>query len=331
MIMTRLTAWPVWVVLLALLGGCADLQMVPTADETATTAAGYGRAFGRIVFIEDGKPRQWDTGTFAVEILGLHVLSQQTGRMHRMEIRGDGRFLWPLPAGDYTIVSWHTGRPPRSGRIWSGFSIAQPGQAVYIGDLHIRQEQGRFDLALEDHYAEALAAAQPRLSGGAFTPLPGMMRLEERLGQYQRMLGICAASWGLACGNRLAGVEPLQPAGATEGYPVTVSLTPLLEWTPSTRAGILYDVAIHESLTLGLDMPGMPRARGALVEYAEALSEPRFQLRQPLKAGRKYDWSVRLRDGDTVSSWSTSGYFTFFIVGWASGSGLWFGLSTPQR
>jgi len=42
-------------------------------------------------------------------------------------------------------------------------------------------------------------------------------------------------------------------------------------------------------------------------------------------------WSVRLRNGDTVSSWTTTSYFAFFIVGSARGSGQWYGFTTPDK
>ena len=317
--------------LIVALQGCTDMQLVQPGDDTATVQAGYGRAFGRIVFVEDGKEKQWDTGTFALQVLGLYVRAGKTGRIYHMEIKGDGHFVWSLPADDYTIIAWHQAAPVRSGRIWAGFSIARPGIAAYIGDLRIDEDRSRFSLVMNDRYDEALAGVTARLSPGGFAPARALMQLEDKLGRYTQILGICAESWGVKCESRMLGLEPLQPAGASQGYPVSASLKPLLEWKPSAKAGAHYDVAVYESLALAVDMPGMPRARGALVAYAEDIAEPRLQLDPALPPGRKYDWSVRLREGDTVSTWSTSGYFAFFVVGWASGSGLWFGLTTPDK
>ena len=45
----------------------------------------------------------------------------------------------------------------------------------------------------------------------------------------------------------------------------------------------------------------------------------------------KYEWSVRVRDGDTVSTWSTTSQFTFLIVAAVFTHGDWFSLSTPAR
>ena len=40
--------------LIVALQGCTDMQLVQPGDDTATVQAGYGRAVGRIVFVEDG-------------------------------------------------------------------------------------------------------------------------------------------------------------------------------------------------------------------------------------------------------------------------------------
>jgi hypothetical protein len=61
------------------------------------------------------------------------------------------------------------------------------------------------------------------------------------------------------------------------------------------------------------------------VSYAEGLKEPRYAPKTPLEPGRRYQWSVRLRDGDTVSSWSTTGYN--WIV--RTGYGQYFAFETP--
>ena len=56
---------------------------------------------------------------------------------------------------------------------------------------------------------------------------------------------------------------------------------------------------MHTATTSVRDLPG------ALVAYAEGLREPRWSP-PSLQPGRLYQWTVRLRDGDTVSSWSTT-------------------------
>lgn len=329
--MKTFAAWLAILLACAGLAGCAGMPAGPVAEEQATTAAGYGRVFGRIVYVEDGKEKTWSTGTFALEVLPVYVRNLATGQMQRMEIKGDGSFLWPLPAGEHVLVSYHLTGPLRSGRLWTRFAIPAPGQAVYIGELRIELNRGRFALSVADHYDAALEKVRPQLAASANAPLRQLMQLEAPVGRFERLAGACAEMWGVPCENKILGVEPVAPAGATQGYPAVASLTPLLEWKPAGKPGIHYDVAVYESLTLTLDVPGAPRARGALLEYAEDLAEPRYQLTKPLPPGRKYDWSVRMRQGSTVSNWSTASYFAFFVVGWASGTGLWFGLATPEK
>jgi hypothetical protein len=310
---------------------CGEAPIQPTAEKGATTAAGYGRAFGRVIFVEDGKEKTWSTGTFALEVLNLYVRSTQTGQMHHIQIKGDGSFVWPLQAGEYVIVAYNAPGPAGTGRLWTTFAIPQPGQAVYIGDLRIESKGSSYRFGVLDRYEEALKKVEPQLAEGKLESVKALMQVEQEIGTYQKVRGICAEAWGIKCDGGLLGVVPVLPAGTARGYPAVANLTPLLEWKPSDRAGITYDVVVFESLALTGNMLGGPRARGAVVDYAQGLSEPRFQVTKPLQPAKKYDWSVRLREGDTVSTWSVSSYFVFFVIGWASGSGQWFGLSTPSK
>ena len=70
-----------------------------------------------------------------------------------------------------------------------------------------------------------------------------------------------------------------------------------------------------------------------MVEYAEGIKTARFKLKNELKAKTKYYWSVRLRKGKAVSSWSTVSYryFAFLLVAvvGGSGSGIYFNFTTP--
>jgi hypothetical protein len=80
--------------------------------------------------------------------------------------------------------------------------------------------------------------------------------------------------------------------------------------------------------------PGQKRwVEGQIVHYAPGLTTPEFSPPEPLDPGRRYFWSVRVRDGARVSSWSTMDYkqFGFFIVAavWRSGSGNPFRVQAP--
>ena len=309
------------------LAACGGMPESPVADERATIEAGYGRAFGRIVYVEEGKERRWKWG----EELAVFVRSAQTGQMQRMAIKGDGSFLWPLMAGDYIIAGYTALGPPRTGRLWVSFSIPQPGMGVYIGDLRIETTRSRYRFGVEDKYAQARAQVESRLSAGKLTAVKSLMTPEAVQETVKMVWPICAERSGVTCETNRQGVEPVQPPGTATSFPTVASLSPVLEWKPSTREGMTYDVAVYGSLSLAGDMPGAQRVRGARGAYAEGLSEPRFRIDTPLAAGTKYEWSVRLREGENVSTWSSTSYFVFFVVGWASGSGQWFGLETPAK
>jgi hypothetical protein len=320
----------------ALLSACGDTPSRPAPEDLATVQAGYGRAFGTIEYVEDGKKRTW-ANTAPGWDLALFVRSARTGEMQLMEIERDGDFLWPLKPDDYEIVAYqkalpaNTGNRQLTGRLMITFSVLQAGTAVYIGKLRIRADRNRYSFGIADEYDEALKRAQERLVAGNFHPAKALMRPESQTGNYNQVIGICGG-WGIVCSKEFQGVEPLSPEGTAQGFPVAASLTPLLSWKPSSRPEVAYDVAIYESLSI--DFTGLNRTnrlRGPLVAYAEGLREPRFTPTTGLKPDRNYVWSVRLRDGDTVSSWSSTSYSLFLVIAATSGSGQAFGFSTPSK
>jgi hypothetical protein len=322
----------VLVISLAAIASCTWQAVRPVDENTATISAGYGRAFGQIVYVQDGKNLSLGKpGSLGWDTLNIYIQSLQTGQLLDMDIKGDGTFIWPLQAGEYMLLAYKKFAPMTMGSIRTTFSIPQHGQAIYIGDLHINVDKSKYRFTLEDHFADAQKKSGAQLVEAGFEISKSLMKAEAQLGTYIGMWGICAERSGITCNRNFQGVEAIDPPRAEMGYPSVSTLNPLLKWTPSSREGITYDVAIYDSLTLTVNMPGAPRARGALVEYAEGLREPQYQVIDPLKPDRKYDWSVRLRDGDNVSTWSLSSYFAFFIVGWTAGAGQWFGLSTPVK
>jgi hypothetical protein len=317
-----------------LLAACAEMPRAPADEAAATPAAGYGRAFGRIQYLDEGKELTWSASLFA-DTLTVFVRSASTGQMHYMNLEGDGSFYWPLPAGEYAILGYQLYRSVSNarstGRLMTTFSVPQPGQAVYIGELRIETGKSRYRFGVLDRYAGTLQRVEARLADGKFPAAKGLMRLEPQPGSYKRVTGICARSWGLECDSNYQGVRPLEPEGAARGFPVAKDLTPLLAWKPSTRPEVTYDVAIYESLAFNYGAMGSVKGlRGTLVAYAEGLREPRYSA-AALEPGKRYEWTVRVRDGDTVSSWSTTSYNFFAVVAWGRGSGQYFGLETPGK
>jgi hypothetical protein len=74
--------------------------------------------------------------------------------------------------------------------------------------------------------------------------------------------------------------------------------------------------------------------RGPVLAYAEGLQKPRYTP-PALQRGQRYEWSVRLRDGDTVSTWSTTSQTAIapvlfpgmVFVGGGSSFGQYFGFA----
>ena len=302
-------------------GGGTPIGRAPSAE--GTSVASTGQAFGRVRYFYKGKEVEFGFFRFL-----LFVRSQRTGEIHqKFFIGGRGTFNWSLPSGEYVIVGYNYLN--ETGRLWLSFSVPNSGEAVYIGDLHILSSDGRYGWQIHDAYADAEKEFGAEFAKSGVKTTVALMKSEEKLGSYRRMTNVCAATeWGTECDVSNQGVKPLSPVQAALGFPKVDSLTPRLEWSPVDRKGVTYDLAVYESIQAPL--LGLSHIRGKLVSYVEALPQPFYQFDTPLARGKQYEWSVRLRSGDTVSTWSTTGYFVFFVVGTASGSGNWFGFSTPD-
>jgi hypothetical protein len=326
---------------LPLLWACTMPQRVAD-EESATLAAGYGRAFGRVRYFDGVREVTFATGPFAhwSNTLTLFVRPRRGGEMQYMPVGGDGSFAWPLQAGDYVIVgfhrtrqgTWDVHRTYMTGRLMAAFSVPAPGKAVYVGDLHIKNQGAASGVEVLDHYDEALKRMEAKLAAGKSEPGKGLMALERPPGSYRRVGPICAPTFGLSCTENLKGVEPVQPVDTAWAFPITQSLTPLLEWKPSHSPGATYDVAIYESLSFMFGATGaVERMRGGLIDYAEALPEPRYTPTAPLAPGKKYEWTVRVRIGDAVSTWSTTSHSLYLVIAAKKGAGQLFGFETPAR
>jgi hypothetical protein len=289
-----------------------------------TSVAATGHAFGRLRYFYAGKEIEFG---FLNRLL-LFVRSQRTGEIQQKAFTGGhGNFNWSLPPGEYVIVGYNFLN--QTGRLWLTFSVPDPGEAAYIGDLHIVSRDSRYGWQILDAHADAEKEFGAEFTKGATRTKVALMEAEERLGTYRRMTSVCAAAeWGIECDVSNQGVKPVSPVQGAPGFPTVDSLTPRLAWSPVDRKDVTYDLAVYESIKAPL--LGLSHMRGALVHYSEALPQPFYQFEKPLARHAQYEWSVRLRSGDTVSSWSTTGYFVFFVVGTASGAGNWFGFATPD-
>lgn len=324
------------------LWGCESMPETRTTSPAAEVAkpaapsaqAGTeGWAVGRIAVIDKkGKEVEFKDSIWTMSQLSVWVLSQQTGAMQKHRVLGDGSFVWQLEPGKYVLAGFSgtlADSGARLGRIWAEFEVKPAPHAAYVGTVVVNFVDGYYRVGLRDDHARLSESVRERMASAGREAEKALFDFAPRLGNYESMSGICAEEWGIDCGVKFAGVEPLSPESSSgTGFPEAGSVLPVFEWKPVGQPGLTYDFALYETVAMpGAAMGG--RIRGELVAYAEGLREPRFQLATPLEHGRKYEWSVRLRQGSKVSTWSTTGYFAFFVVGFASGHGYWFQFSTP--
>lgn len=320
-----------------LLVSCA--AQPPVSEEQGTVAAGYGRVFGRVQYSYKGVPTE-----IGIVFLGSHDVTlflRQAGsdELHYLKPERDGTFSWPLKPGDYVLVGIAARRTAGNFQEWTSrrymapISVPEAGTAVYIGDIRVALRADGYRIALLDEYDTTSKLMRPRLESGKFRPLKSLMRPERAPGHFKAVRPVCAPDWGLTCTDRYRGVELVGPVQFGATFPTTASLTPALEWKPSARKDVTYDVAIYESLSFVYEFGGsrVERMLGSQAAYAEGLTEPRFVPATALQPGKKYEWSVRLRSGDTVSTWSTTSFSLNLIIAGRGQSGSFFGFETPSK
>jgi hypothetical protein len=151
-------------------------------------------------------------------------------------------------------------------------------------------------------------------------------------------LGLCIAVMLSACvpvwSRTFNGLEPVSPSVQLGRFSQVGSLQPELRWKPAKAQGAAYDLIIWDS---GLDpeqtLPREGEQLGTVVYHREGLGETSHRVDMPLKPKTLYFWSVRTRDGSTLSDWSTFDGWTAMagLTGYIRQAmrGLSFGFKTP--
>lgn len=308
--------------------GCAT---PPRITDAAVAVPGKSIVFGSVEVVEDGKPKEWKMTWTGLQEFKLLIIASDDPQAVIYKLAADGSFAWALAPGDYTIAGYELskGTSVRSGRIWAEFSVPQDAESVYIGDLKLLMDKGIYSFGIADSYTEAIEKYRTKFQSKSDQPVKALMALQGKLGTYERVKYVCAEEWGIECTDKFRGITPIFPDVTKGRFSEVGSLTPRLEWKPSASEGITYDLLIHEAVTYsrsGMDEQYMP---GLIVVYEERLEAPAWQPDKPLKPGKKYLWSVRLRQDGTVSNWSRHSYFAFYVFAWSAGHGQWFSFSTP--
>jgi hypothetical protein len=312
-------------VIAMLLSACAPTRFVEQAEKLAP---GKGIVFGKVTVVQKGKELKWG-GFFGSGSFNLILLPDGTNEASAFNLKEDGTFYWTLAPGNYRVLAydWVHG-PTRSGRINARFTVPKGREHVYIGNLGIFMTDGQYRYAVKDDYDSAVEKFRKRFPSANGALKKTLLTFEKPPGSYSRMLSICSKFWGIdECDRDHQGLVSITPE-ASEKFPIASSLTPKFEWKPSSRDDVTYDFVIYEAATKMYAIREYTPGRVAI--YEENLKQPKFELKQPLKPSQKYYWSVRLRHGQDVSSWSRHGYFSFFVIGSASGYGLWFTFETPK-
>ncbi len=85
------------------------------------------------------------------------------------------------------------------------------------------------------------------------------------------------------------------------------SLRPTFVWSPISSGKVCYDLAIWESVE-------NKRIKGRMIYYQECITNNKHQIETELRPNRYYYWSVRIRDGEKASQWSTYSSYYFFAA-----------------
>lgn len=337
------------ILLLVLLAGCetpVDKSAIPvaTAAPAAESRGGGSVVFGKATVLSSMAPKRW-TETSCEEDLywtcpdsfRLILVKDGDNSPIRHRLTGDGSFYWNLGPGRYYVAEWEWQMKGQltntlSGRIGGYFEVPAQDRAAYVGDIVIAFSGRRFVVGVQNHFPEAAAAYKTRFPGSE-PPGKALMRIARAPdGAGSSVSSICAKKWGLDCTRNRVGVEAVSPAQHEDDFPKVNSLTPTLTWRALTDPAVHYDVVIYDAIPYG-KWPRTRYLQGELVDSAFDLTTASYTPSKPLKAGRKYFWTVRLRKGSEVSTWTTMGYHKvgFFILAIVSEgiSGSPFRLETP--
>ncbi len=303
----------------------------PTMKDVEQVAADSSIVFGSIEVYEDGKQQEWGSRFFGYDYFYLIILPTGTNEAITYKLDKEGKFFWTLPTGEYLLLGyiWDTDTGRRAGRIGATFHSPEAGASTYIGSIVFRGNIVFLIPSFEDKFDQIAALYDERFPGRRAGAVKQLMEEPGPIGTSQAFRASCNEDWEISCTERFDGVTPISPDVATSGFPVVKNLLPEFRWEGSSKSGVSYDLVLYEAASYAIGGALVPSyTRGRVVAYAEDLSEPRWQPETPLKPDTRYIWSVRLREGQTVSEWSTQSHSTFLLVYASWGRGQWFQFKT---
>jgi hypothetical protein len=330
-------ARPGLAVLLALLTGCTP-PAGTRVDPPPAQSSGLQQptVFGKFDLSKGGKAvKVSQVAWLGVDAFTVLLLPEEGDGALSLLTDAQGWFAWNLKPGRYTVrgyVFQGGGRDGTlTGTLSSNILVTENDKAIYIG--HIELDLGGRQSAATLRDAEEEAAREfTKRNPHAAPPAKRLLEPERGLGDFSAVTSICAEQWGAACTRELHGIEAVQPA-VTRGihgstFTRVADVNPTLRWKPSTMPDVKYDLVVWEAAAYRLASHMVEHhIPGRLHTYREGLEQAEASL--ALKPKTRYFWSVRLRKGDAVSTWSRAGHFAFLVVGWTSSRGGWFAFETP--
>lgn len=309
--------------------GCEPGLLVKDVEQPVP---GQSTVFGHVDVVIDGEIQEWGYGWSGVTSCCLMILPPDTNQAITYKLDEDGIFYWNLAPGDYQLLGfrYQKGSSSQVGVVGGSFTVPEDTEAVYIGHIKINMVKGRYITVVEDKTDELINSYKAKFPGTAGNILSNLLQLPDKLGNFSGVIHECSDNWEVDCSGKFSGITPFTPVVETKQFIKTDTLKPVFSWKAAGKKGVSYDLIIYEVAEFSI--PGSLSnqvMKGRMVIYQEDIAEPAYELKTPLKANTKYYWSVRFRDGDVVSRWSTYSHFGFYVFYMTSGYGQWFGFSTP--
>lgn len=311
-----------------LIWGCAA---PPTMTDVKEVTADTSIVFGSIEVYEDSELKEWGARFFGYDHLYLTILPAESNEAITYKLDKHGSFFWSLPAGEYTLLGyiWDSDTGQRSGRIGADFNVQDSAADAYLGTIVFRGNAIFLIPSFEDKFEEIVAYYDTKFPSRRGSAIKRLLEQPKAIGHFSAYRGSCDEAWNVDCGKRFKGVTPISPEVSQSGFPMANSLKPEFRWKGCPRTDVTYDLILYEAAAYGVGGAMVPSyMKGRAVSYVENLAQPRWQPDTSLKPDTRYFWSVRFRDGDTVSAWSTQSHSTFLLVYMSWGHGQWFQFKT---
>ena len=311
-----------------LLWGCTAPPTIKDAEDIVPDAQ---IVFGSVEVWSGDEQETWGVKFFGSNYFYLMMLPPDSTEAITYRLDKDGNFFWALEPGEYKLIGYHWANEgiQQTGNLDLTFVVAESGNDTYLGNIVFRNFGPYMLPVIDDQFDTVAAQFDTRFPARSGTAVKQLLEPAAPIGEYADMRDECHKDWNIDCDKRFQGVTPVAPKVSQSGFPTVGSLQPEFRWKPCGKQGISYDIVLYEAAAYALS--GLTQTlymKGRVVAYEEGLTEAHWQPDSPLRPDTRYFWSVRMRDGDTVSHWSTQSHSTFLLVYMSWGSGQWFQFKT---